>query len=105
MGEDKAFRIPATVESPKGTIELNRAMTQADQGLNLNVIGKSLCLRLGLALGELAEIGLKGMAMRVANGTITPLKEYAILKVGVAGVWRTINCFVLPHEAENFLPG
>lgn len=105
IGEDKAFRIPATVESREGTIELNQAMPQVDHGSDLYVIGKSLALRLGLALGELAEIGFKGMAMRVANGNITPLKGYAIVKVGVAGVWRTINCFVLPHEAENILPG
>lgn len=105
MGEDKAFRIPVTMKTFEGTVELSRAITQADQGSDLNVIGKSLAVRLGLPLGNLAEIGFKGMAMRVANGSITPLREYAIAKVGVAGIWRTINCFVLPQETENILPG
>lgn len=80
-------------------------MTQADKGSDLNVIGRSLAIQLKSTLGSLAGIGFKGMAMSVANGRITPLQEYAILKVKVAGIWRTINCFVLPQEAEGVLPG
>lgn len=103
-GEDRAFRIPVVIETIEGRIELKRSLTQADQGSDLNVIGKSLAVRLGLDLRPLSEVGFKGMAMRVANGSITSLSEYTRLSIGVAGLWRTIYCFVIPEEAEEILP-
>lgn len=89
--EDQAFKLLVTVELPfLGKTNLNRTITQADQGSDLNISGQSLAVKLGLEMQSLAEVGFEGMAMRVASGQLTTFSEFAKFTLGVEGIWRTI---------------
>ena len=97
---DKAFCIPAVVQESTKKIVLKRSIIQADQGSDINVISLGLVNHLQLPKRSLAELGFWGLAMKTADQRETVLHHYAMITLGVKGVWQTIQCFVAPE-----LPG
>ena len=104
---DKAFRVPCTLRIPSGKdgttkdVEIPKSRVQADQGSEMNVISHTLARDLGLEFHTLESIGFAGLTMRTADNREAPLTYWVSLIVGVAGLWRDIQCFIGPIYADR----
>lgn len=98
--EDRAFRLASTIDQGNPKVTLERAVAQADQGSNMNLVSKAFLDKLGVVPRELKSIGFAGMAMRTAEGRTTPLSQYVILVVGVQGIWQSTLFFIRPSKAS-----
>ena len=104
-GMEKAFRLPCSVTRRDGVEEhLDKSIVQADQGSDMNVMSMGLARKLMLDLRPLAEVGFKGLSMRVADSRESPLHHYVWLRVTVSSISRDIRCFVAP-EGEKITGG
>ncbi|OJD24486.1 hypothetical protein ACJ73_04154 [Blastomyces percursus] len=92
--EDKAFRIPAQIKIAGQVIDLPRAVTQADQGSELNLVTEAFLKTYMIAKKPLGDIGYQGMSMRTATKVESLLHFWAEVNVGVEGIWRKVPCFV-----------
>jgi NCAIR mutase (PurE)-related protein len=71
----KAFRIDCTVISKTDvSISLRKAITQADQRSEMNVISKALRTQLRLSRNKLTDIDFDELIMRIADHRFTSLK-------------------------------
>lgn len=102
--EDRAFRFPVTIDTPKGPMTLETQYTQADQGSDLVIATRSLNQKAGLKMQSLAKIGFAGMSMRTADQRPVPLEYCATLCLRVNDIWRTVTCFILPESENTSLP-
>lgn len=66
---DKAFRNLCTIIKPDGiVVALEKKLTQADQGSDMNLISVGLTRKLGLVLRSLEEVGVKkGLSMSTVD--------------------------------------
>ena len=97
-GMDKAFRIECSILSGSGTpVTLGKAVTQADQRSDMNIISEQLLRQLGLPLKSLEEINFGGLTMRTADHQDTPLEYWTEFNVTVSGLSRQIRSFVSPR--------
>lgn len=72
---DKAFRFECTVLSDNDTlVTLRKAVIQANQGSEMNIISKQLIRHLGLSLISLKEAGFENLIMRTVDHRDTSLK-------------------------------
>ncbi|RKF55619.1 hypothetical protein OnM2_088058 [Erysiphe neolycopersici] len=76
----------------KTKIILNMGATQADQGPDINLISDLLVSTLNLEKREIPGVG--GFMMQTADGNLTTLRTFAIFKLGVAGIWRSIHAYI-----------
>jgi len=97
-GKDKQYRLESQIRTEDNRVlDLPRDMTQADQGSDICVVSPGLVNYLKLTLHPLADIGFAGLSMRTADNRETVLHFWVTVVIGVAGVWRTIHCFVGPE--------
>ncbi|OJD23606.1 hypothetical protein ACJ73_05042 [Blastomyces percursus] len=92
--EDKAFRIPAQIKVGDKVIDLPRAVTQADQGSELNLVSEAFLRTYGIPKKPLSEIGYQGMSMKTATKVESLLHFWAEIDIAVEGIWRKVPCFV-----------
>ena len=75
---------------------------QADQGSDFNLISSWLVGALGLKsqciLGHSSSLEGESVTMKTIDGKQTALMQQVTLHLGVAGVKRKVQCFVLPDE-------
>ena len=97
-GTDKAFRIECSVLSGSGiSVILGKAVIQADQGSDMNIISEQLLRQLELPLNSLENINFGGLTMRTADHRDTPLKYWTEFNVTVSGLSRQVRSFVSPR--------
>lgn len=94
---EKAFKLAVTIKVGDKEHVLDKYMTQADQGSDMNVISMSLARFLDLELRPLRDIGFQGLAMKTADHRQTVLHYWVNLTLVVEGIERTIRCFVGPE--------
>ena len=98
VDKEKAFQVEALAKKGDGSeVSLEKAKTQADQGSDMNVVSMGLVRHFELALHKLSDIGFKGLSMRTADHCNTELEFWIWLTISVAGIWRSIRCFVAPE--------
>lgn len=74
---EKAFQIGCTVKASDGReISLGKAITQVDQGSEMNVISATLLDQLRIPKFLLADIGFQGLNMETADHRQSPLKYW-----------------------------
>ena len=92
---ERPFRLlDATIVCPnlKTKTILNMGATQADQGSDINLISDLLVSTLSLEKREIPGVG--GFMMQTADGNLTTLRTFAVFKLGVAGIWRTVHAYI-----------
>ncbi|POS84042.1 hypothetical protein EPUL_002841 [Erysiphe pulchra] len=92
---ERPFRLlDATIVCPKLKTKtiLNMGATQADQGSDINLISDLLVSTLSLEKREIPGVG--GFMMQTADGNLTTLRTFAVFKLGVAGIWRTVHAYI-----------
>lgn len=92
---ERPFRLlDATIVCPKLKTKtiLNMGATQADQGSDINLISELLVSTLSLEKREIPGVG--GFMMQTADGNLTTLRTFAVFKIGVAGIWRTVHAYI-----------
>ncbi|POS83490.1 hypothetical protein EPUL_004983, partial [Erysiphe pulchra] len=105
MEEQKAFRLPIVVKTMKDgkpvRVSMPSGAAQADQGSDMIIVTVGFLKKLGLPVRILAESGLNGLTMNVADGSSARLTHYAELKIGVHGIWRRVEAFVRLFSEDN----
>ena len=97
-GVEKAFRIECTITSGTGTsMNLGKAITQADQGSEMNVISDSIRAQIGAPKKALSDIGFHGLTMRTADHRDTRLDYWTEFTITTSGISRLIRCFIAPR--------
>lgn len=97
-GLEKAFRIACSIISGSGApVSLGKAVTQTDQGSEMNVISSALRNQLGLPKYRLSDIGFQGLTMRTADHRDTPLEFWTAFTIIVEGISRSVRCFESPR--------
>jgi hypothetical protein len=92
--EDKAFRIPvhlmAIYKGEPVEVDLDPIRCIADQGSDINVITLSVVERLKLHTYKVAPKDRTTLRIGTADSKSTPLYQFAIIKVGVIGIWYEV---------------
>ena len=97
-GVEKAFRIECTITSGTGTsMNLGKAITQADQGSEMNVISDSIRAQIGAPKKALSDIGFHGLTMRTADHRDTRLDYWTEFTITTSRISRLIRCFIAPR--------
>ena len=101
----KAFRVPGSIRLLNKEICLDRNSVQADQGSDFNIVSERLTRRYGLPIQPLSALANcpGSMTVRMADGRETSLSRYSTFDFGVAGVWRKVDCLVLPDNMTSDL--
>ena len=103
--EKKAFRVPVVIRTEKDgklmNIEMPQGVAQADQGSDMVVVSIGLLKAFNINPRPLAELGYNNLTMNVADGRATRLTQCCTLRVGVLGIWRTIEAFVRPYDEKD----
>ncbi|RKF55793.1 hypothetical protein OnM2_086045 [Erysiphe neolycopersici] len=55
----------------------------------------------GLSAKRLSERGFEGLTMNVTDGTSTEFTHYVEFDIGVLGIWRRVEAFVISFIASN----
>ena len=84
---------------------LSDAIVQTDQGSDFNLISRELVIKMGLTVHMIPlsqTCRLSGrVSMRTIDGTEIHLLEYVNMHLGVSGIWRDIQCFLLPDAKPS----
>ncbi|RKF78731.1 hypothetical protein GcC1_053046, partial [Golovinomyces cichoracearum] len=99
--EARPFRLNTArvISNQQTRVTFQSGTVQADRGSDLNLISNSLVK--DLKLERRSMNGLKGFSMQKADGSITPLNDFAVLVVGVGHVFRKIHAFIRPEIPEQ----
>ena len=100
---EKAFRILHRIWNNGVETALPRSQTQADQGVDLNVISTGLDIKLGLKLQSLDLVGFKGLTVKSADHKDTLSHHWILLNVVVQGIWRKIRFFLFLQQLQAHL--
>ncbi|OJD09665.1 hypothetical protein ACJ73_10158 [Blastomyces percursus] len=92
--DDKAFRFPAQIKIAGKIFELPRAVTQADQGSELNLVSEGFLRTYWIPKKPLSDIGYQGMSMKTATKVESLLHFWAEIEIAVQGIWRKVPFFV-----------
>lgn len=109
LASDKAWRIPVVSKvrynGVISDVSLSSATCIADQGSDINVVTQALVDLLHLKTYLVSDGKSNPLGMATSDGSITALRHFAILQVGVLGIWREVHAFILPKGslADKFL--
>ncbi|RKF71936.1 hypothetical protein GcM1_249042 [Golovinomyces cichoracearum] len=95
--EARLFRLntACVISNQQTRVTFQSGTVQADQGSDLNLTSNSLVR--DLKLERRSMNGPKCFSMSTADGSITPLNDFAVLVVGVGHVFRKIHAFIRPE--------
>ena len=105
LESERAYRIPASIrifkENKLLEYSLDKAVVQADQGSEMNLVSMEFVRRYNIPLHPLADMGFAGLSMRCADHRETPMKYFIDLQVGVQNIWRETRAFVAPEQTGS----
>ena len=100
-----SVRVPNSDNAKSKDRILSDVIVQADQGSDFNFISKELVTKMGLTVQMIFCDHIHGesgwVVMRTIDGTETCLSEYVNINIGVSGIWRDIQCFLLPKAKSS----
>ena len=100
---ERAFRFYGSIRpSSPQTLRIDPptspCLVQADQGSDFNIVSEHFIRQSGTPICPLSSIGYTGQSLKVrmADGRLIVFTHAANFEIGFAGVWRRIDCLVLP---------